>query len=169
MVLRKCPMPRITGRTMTPWDSESTKLRQWSGSDPLTDKSGLPSVLAARADQLIQGAASQDQLFLPSVAGRTLKLRPTFAFWSDFGIATTTATQADVYWTMQSILHDLRARSDDKGLGSTYHTTVINPACFDRYNDGVIQASLLRAASPLELNYSIDDAFSRKMTDVIIP
>lgn len=67
---------------------------------------------------------------------------------------------------MQSVIHDLRIHSE-KGLGSTYHTTLISPACFDRYNDGVIQASILRSASPIELNYAVDYDFSRKMTDVV--
>lgn len=58
-------------------------------------------------------------------------------------------------------------KSDENGLASTYHTTLISPACFDRYNDGVIQACLLRSAKPVELNYAVDEEFSRQMTDVL--
>jgi len=77
---------------------------------------------------------------------------------------TENASQVDVYWTIQTVLHDLRSKQD---LGKPYHTTLISPACFDRYNDGVIQACLLRAAKPIELNYTVDHDASRKMCDII--
>lgn len=52
-------------------------------------------------------------------------------------------------------------------MATIYHTTLISPANFDRYNDGVIQASLLRAAKPVEMDYRVDEIFSRQMTDVL--
>jgi hypothetical protein len=168
VVLNKCPMPRIKDSTRTAWDVELEELSRCSNVDPLSScLSELPPILASREDALQNGANGVDQLFLPALDGKPLKLRQTFAFWSELGLESQSASQADVYWTMQAIIHDLRSRSDEKGLASTYHATVISPACFDRYNDGVIQACLLRAASPLELNYSVDDDFSRRMTDVI--
>jgi hypothetical protein len=33
--------------------------------------------------------------------------------------------QADVYWTISAILHDLRLESAGKSLGSVYHITLI--------------------------------------------
>lgn len=169
IVLRKCPLPRIKNNMKTAWDWEFDKLNEWSAVDPLSEQSrSLPEALSKRADILKSSSSASNQLFFNNPKGGTLKLRPTFAFWSDLELDTEQATQADVYWTIQSILHDLRLRSDEKGLASTYHTTLISPACFDRYNDGVIQACLLRAAKPSELNYAIDDDFSRKMTDVVL-
>jgi len=44
---------------------------------------------------------------------------------------------------------------------------VLSPRCFDRFNDGVIQASILRAAHPAELDYSIDEKLSRDMWHVL--
>jgi hypothetical protein len=41
--------------------------------------------------------------------------------------------------------------------------TVIDPDTFCRYNDGVIQASILRAAESWELNYSRDLNLSNQM------
>lgn len=168
VVLVKCPMPRIKEHTKTAWDWELEKLNQCS--DPLSNPQSnlLPQTLFARIEKIGAKDSDSNQLFLHSPVGGILKLRPTFAFWSGLGINTDNATQADVYWTIQSVLHDLRIRSDERGLASTYHTTLISPACFDRYNDGVIQASILRAAKPTELNYTVDVDFSRRMTDVVL-
>jgi len=168
VVLRKCPMPRIKEHTKTAWDWELEKLNQCA--DPLTNMNGdpLPEILSARIKIIEVSNSDSNQLFLLSPVGHLLKLRRTFAFWSDLELETDMATQADVYWTIQSVLHDLRICSDERGLASTYHTTLISPACFDRYNDGVIQASLLRAAKPTELNYTVDVDFSRRMADVVL-
>ena len=157
-------MPRITAQTVTAWDIELRELKEWDPSNPFA-RQGIPQMLLNRLDDLKN--TSDNTMFLPKVNGESLKLRQTFAFWSSIGVATEAATQADVYWTIQAILHDLRGKVDG-GLGSVYHTTVISPTCFDRYNDGIIQAALLRSAMPLELNYSIDEQFSQKMTDVIV-
>lgn len=167
IVLRECQLPRIPSHAKTAWDAEEIYFRKFSG-DPLTaEPVDLPEIFKKRAVSLQGEAEGSNDLFLPSTSGIALKLRNTFAFWSDLKIKNTQSSQADVYWTIQSILHDLRARTDETGLAAIYHSTVISPACFDRYNDGVIQACLLRAATPTELNYSVDDEFSRRMTDVL--
>lgn len=171
VVLQKCPLPRIKENTKTAWDWEKDELAQWDGSDPFSEHSDkLPINLKNRAEFLASDTNDLNKLFLPNPTGNSLKLRKTFAFWSDLGLGDylESATQSDVYWTISAVLHDLRIGSDEKGLASTYHTTLISPACFDRYNDGIIQACLLRAAKPVELNYAVDSEFSRQMTDVLL-
>src|SRR5690554_297752 len=167
VVLRSCNLPRLSEKSKSVWDIEKEKLSASSEiEDPLSDTSEkLPSLLAARSRTL--KTASSDDLFLTSAKGESLKLRETFAFWDGLNLRTQDSSQADVYWTIQAILHDLRMRSDS-GLATTYHSTLISPVCFDRYNDGVIQACLLRAAKPIELNYAVDEIYSRQMTDIII-
>lgn len=168
VVLRECPVPRVKENTKTAWDWEIAELKKWSDSlSGLDDE--LPILLSERYSFLTSDDNDPDKLFLPDRDKKNLKLRRTFAFWSELGLDNNlpNTTQSDVYWTIQSVLHDLRLGSDEKGLASTYHTTLISPVCFDRYNDGVIQACLLRAAKPVELNYAIDSEFSRQMTDVI--
>jgi hypothetical protein len=163
-------MPRVKENTKTAWDWELEELTQGSGSDPLSGSvDEFPLALRERAELLASADNDPDKLFLPSPTSKKLQLRQTFAFWSDLGLSDSleNSTQADVYWTIQSVLHDLRIGSDEKGLASTYHSTLISPACFDRYNDGVIQACLLRAAKPVELNYAVDHEFSRQMADVL--
>lgn len=168
-MLRRTPIPRIKEYSKTAWDFETDFIGSYSLDDPLSECPGsLPDLFGRRTAQI--SAASCNGLFLPSPKLNELKLRKTFAFWSDIDIGkgANESTQSDVYWTIQVVLHDLRIRSKENGLASTYHTTLISPVCFDRYNDGVIQACILRAAKPIELNYSIDEEFSRQMTDVII-
>jgi len=168
-ILRRSPIPRIKEYSKTAWDFEADFIGGCSSDDPFSVAlESLPDLFDRRTAQI--SAGSCNGLFLPSPELNELKLRKTFAFWSDidFGKDASEPTQSDVYWTIQVVLHDLRIRSKEKGLASTYHTTLISPVCFDRYNDGVIQACILRAAKPVELNYSIDEEFSRQMTDVII-
>jgi hypothetical protein len=166
IVLRKCSMPRITENTLTSWDVEMAQLNKFNSANPFAE-SGLSPLLKSRIANLNSRSSNDsDSLFLPTVANKQLSLRQTFAFWSGINLSASSATQSDVYWTINSILHDLRKKTTG-GLGSIYHTTVISPTCFDRYNDGIIQAALIRSATSLELNYSIDENFSQKMKDVI--
>ncbi|WP_345853129.1 hypothetical protein [Shewanella algae] len=167
VVLRNCNLPRFSEKSKSVWDIEKEKLSAFSEiEDPLSGTSErLSNLLASRAKTL--EAVSIDDLFLTSPKGNSLNLRETFAFWGGLGLSAQDSSQADVYWTIQAILHDLRIKSDS-GLATTYHSTLISPVCFDRFNDGVIQACLLRAAKTIELNYAVDEIYSRQMTDIII-
>ena len=169
-VLRFFPMPRINEHIRTSWNVEQNFLYKQSGKDPFMPFSGeLPEALSSRLDGLVSLSLDSKSLFLKDPCGEALRLRKKFAFWSGLDIADSVeeSWQSDVYWTIQSILHDLRSMKEDKGLATIYHTTLISPVCFDRYNDGVIQACILRSALPVELNYSIDENYSRQMADVV--
>jgi hypothetical protein len=168
ITLKTCCLPRLSEKALTPWDTEREKLSVFGDvEDPLSDETGkLPLLLKNRLVEL-NDFSSQDELFLKSPTGENLSLRGTFAFWGGLGLNTNASSQADVYWTIQSIVHDLRVEND-KGLATTYHSTLLSPVCFDRFNDGVIQACLLRSAKPTELNYAVDEGFSRQITDIII-
>jgi hypothetical protein len=172
VVLAHCPVPRVKGYTKTSWDWEREILQPYTDDDPLGESSlRLTGLLAQRQTDISTNLSDQNQLYLPAPNGTPLILRRTFAFWSDLEFSSErleNTTQSDVYWTIQCVLHDLRNKSENSGLATTYHTTLISPANFDRYNDGIIQACLLRAALPVEMDYRVDPAFSRRMTDVIL-
>lgn len=111
-----------------------------------------------------------DDLFWPSsCTGKPMTLRAGFAFWED----NCGGSGADVFFTMSCILQ--RARESD-GLDSSlrldssaeFQHVVIAPQNFERYNDGIIQASLLRAATASELDYSGERELSHAMTDLLI-
>lgn len=167
VILHDCSLPRYNEKAKTTWDIEKEKLSSFDGSNPFIEiEDELPPNLSERLKSL-EKTLSENDLFLTSTSGDILKLRNTFAFWSDLGLKTSESTQADVYWTIQSILHDLRVKNDE-GLATTYHSTLLSPVCFDRFNDGLIQSCLLRSAKQTELNYAVDESFSRKITDIII-
>jgi len=172
VVLSHCSVPRIKEHTKTAWDWEQEALQPFGDDDPLSDATQvLPNSLAERYKSLINHIKDSDSLFLPNPRGAPLKLRRTFAFWADLNFDADRldeTVQSDVYWTVQCVLHDLRNTSENNGLAATYHTTLVSPANFDRFNDGIIQACLLRAALPVEMDYRVDPIFSRQMTDVIL-
>ncbi|AJD49061.1 phage-like protein [Isoalcanivorax pacificus W11-5] len=171
IVLARCPVPRIKEHTKTSWDWEREVLQPYTDDDPLGDATvRLPGLLTNRQESIARYSSDPNGLFLPDHAGNPLRLRRTFAFWSDLGFSEqrlTNTRQADAYWTIQCVLHDLRNKSENDGLATTYHITLISPANFDRYNDGIIQACILRSALPVEMDYRVDHAFSRRMADVI--
>ena len=106
---------------------------------------------------------SSTEHFLPHKQNgncKVLKLRPKFAFLEKENLS-----QADVLWVIQLVLHNWRS----KHLVSLYHILLLDPAVFSRFNDGIVQAAILRSAMPSELNYAINDDISQRATDIILP
>ena len=72
---------------------------------------------------------------------------------------------------VSSVLHNLRAGVPGKPKLSytTYERAVLSPDNFQRFNDGVIHAAVLRAARGYELSYSnCDDDLSQRMRDFLL-
>lgn len=168
IVLRNCFLPRITEKLKTYWDLEHEKLSRFKNDDPFDDYNHQQKISADLLSRLtlLESPISPNELFLKDSNGNSLKIRETFVFWDKLAIAIEDSSQADVFWTIQTLLHDLRM-NDGKGLSTIYHYTLLSPVCFDRYNDGVIQACLLRSAYSSELNYTIDENYSQQMCDII--
>ena len=115
-----------------------------------------------------------NKLFYPRSINGTfeeLKLQKNFAFFN-FTDYVDDVTQADVYFTISNIINTLR--NNDLKLGkdkkpikslrqSAFVRNLIDPANFDRFNDGIIQASILRSACAEELSYHIDSELSQIM------
>jgi hypothetical protein len=106
-----------------------------------------------------------ETLFWPSICGKTLKLRPNFAFWK-FDYSQRLHTQADVYFTVSAVLHAWRARRSED-TGSDSKRLLLAPRNFVRFNDGVIQSSLLRSSMPGELDYRENKEQSELMASVL--
>ena len=110
-----------------------------------------------------------ERALLPTAAeSASLRLRKDFLFWHE-GYEEGSLHVALVLATIGAILE--RARTDKK-LNDNYALSsdrvqhvVLDPQNFNRFNDGIIQASLLRQAYPSELNYSAaheESAFMRE-------
>lgn len=107
--------------------------------------------------------------------GTPLALRQTFAYWDfKYGKAKQLhdASQADVLLTVAALLQHYREASivpSGKRLSSeVFEQVILSPECFYRYNDGVIQAALLRTALPAELDFSGDEEASTQMKSFLL-
>ncbi|HEY5722864.1 MAG TPA: hypothetical protein VIT45_11140 [Allosphingosinicella sp.] len=110
-----------------------------------------------------------DNLFLANAFTGVLKMRPGFAFWPE-GLVTGGEKQADVYTTISSVLQSLRTApsSAKEALRSGwFRQTLIHPEVFGRFNDGILQASFLRAALPSELDYRSEPELSSQLARLI--
>ncbi len=127
----------------------------------------LSEVLQARLERL--GRSSEpmaDELFL-SANVEPLRIQPGFVFWPRRTSADPLgSSQSDVYYTVSSVLQALRTNPPNPGgralRTNWFQQTRLDPANLGRFNDGVIQASILRAARPVEIDYAMQDDFARE-------
>jgi hypothetical protein len=140
-------------RRPSAWTREHELLRQFEPSD-----SSEHRLRALESGDLVTNA------FLPTISGSDMRLRKGFAFLS-FEYEEGQITQADAYFVIAGVLH--ARRRTILGTSTEHVRTLINPWDFDRYNDGVIQAALLRAALPAEIDYSVDVSQSADMCAVV--
>jgi hypothetical protein len=114
----------------------------------------------------LQSLSMTDDLFVSARHDAPLRLQHGFALWPD-GLVDRNPSQADVYFTIASVLQNRRAAAE-VGQGRALRTdlfqqTLLDPNNFGRFSDGIIQASILRAARPNELNYTMSPEHSRDM------
>jgi len=112
----------------------------------------------------------KDEVFLGNSPGRTLRLQPGFVFWPDH-VTRWPHTQADVFFTISSVLQQLRAnahRATKWAIRSNwFQQTILAPENFGRFNDDIIQAAILRAAYPFEMNFADAPGDSRELGRLI--
>jgi hypothetical protein len=99
-----------------------------------------------------------------------LSLRPDFAYW-DFSYTdrrwNTPAVLATVAAMLQNARESVKIGPEHRLASDAFQQVVLDPENFARYNDGVIQGALLRAARPSELDYSSEPESSRYMFDLV--
>lgn len=111
-----------------------------------------------------------DELFVHSEVEKKLELQPGFVFAHEDSVDK--YQQADVFFTISSVLQRLRAGAEELGNRRAIRSnwsqqTLLAPSNFSRFSDGVIQASFLRAAYPAELNYRASEQESEEMGRII--
>lgn len=144
------------------------RLRSWADNHELD----IPIELETRIARLAQAPANGliEDLFWPDAKGQQLRLRSDFAL-IEGSLREPCAKQADLYAIMCVVLTALRCNADGSRrlAHNSYERSVLSPGNFGRFNDGVLQASLLRAARPKELAYIAGDALlSQQMLDILI-
>jgi len=101
----------------------------------------------------------------------SLKLRPDFAFWRP-SYDPRKCHGAGVFATVAAMLQRARefqgfSREDARLSSDAFQQVVLDPENFARFNDGIIQAALLRAAYPHELNYASIPEASFRMCSIL--
>jgi hypothetical protein len=117
-------------------------------------------------DKLNRGLT--DRLFYGSLnTSKELTLNKNFAFLE--AEIHGTHNQAEVYFIISMIINHLRQsqHAKDTLIQTEYCRQIIDPSNFLRYNDGIIQASLLRAAHTQELAFDLDQDSSAQMNQII--
>lgn len=165
-----------TGEHPSPWEQE---LKLWQR---LLASNALPEPLVPRLEWLQQTATASHDLFMPGYKGYKggcLAIAPDFVLL-DTSKAREKISQADVYAVVCNAL--AAARCDNLGIEakvqratpsptwgqSIYAQCILCPSNFRDFNDAVLRAALIRAASMQELNYSVDEASSEEMRDVLL-
>ncbi|ADE12083.1 hypothetical protein [Sideroxydans lithotrophicus] len=130
-------------------------------------------LLKNRVNELQKRSGIAEGAFLPATlqGSNKLMLRTDFAYWKA-GYSTQFDHSIAVLLTAAAMLQRAREftkfKDDGHRLSSdTFQQVVLDPENFARYNDGVIQSALLRAAHPSELDYSSGGEVSRRMTDIL--
>lgn len=143
------------GASSNPWRDELGFLERNSR------QASAPEISARIARLKETSRPLTTDLLLPDPAGQALPLREGFVFWPPALTKKGTATQTDVFYTIASVLQQLRTVPPSAGAqairANWMQQTILSPENFGRFNDGIIQACLLRAARPGELDYR-DDA-----------
>lgn len=123
-------------------------------------------------DNSIKGGSHN--IFLPVIDhksldfknGKELKIRKNSAFFTGNGYFNN-VSQSDVYFTISNVLNNMRNCNGESLTQSTFVRNLLSPSNFNRFNDGIIQASIIRSAKEEELNYKLNNISSKEMTDII--
>ena len=158
----RLPLPDPSTVAANAWDDESPLLKRILES---CSDDALRNLLETRLNLLDEAKALtqrglRDDLFWRSEDGSKLMLSPGFVFLpSDPDL--TKVSQADIYSVIRCLLHVLRTKTaagkEPPLRQHPLHRKVLDVGVFYRFNDPVLQAAILRAAAPGELDYSYAD------------
>ena len=130
-----------------------------------------PDVVEQSVEQAVRSVQGSFNGFLPSSRGTTLGLSEGFVFFgnafdgrlSQVPVSTTYATVAAVLQTARDL-----SNPTNQLKPSGYESVVLSPENFLRFNDNLLQACILRAAHPSELDYSSSPHLSRLMKEFLL-
>ncbi|WP_031364592.1 hypothetical protein [Caballeronia sordidicola] len=158
-------------RAVDPWESELlylTAVSDWLEAEDLEIPVELTRRRSVLANASAQGMTSD--LFWPAYAGEALQIRSNFVLLPTRD-GKQSLSQADIFVVVSCLLNNLRhSEGPDRLRCSEYERRVLAPDNFVRFNDGVIQAAILRASSGDELNYvaTHTESFSNQLRDLLM-
>lgn len=157
-----------TGNAIAPaFKSERDCLRS-----SISDATLAKANLVERLNALDSGCGLGASVFLPTgeQLDEQLVLRKDFAFWNEEYSPSASlvplilATLGDI---LQNAREEKSLQARDKLVSDAFQQVILEPSNFARFNDGVIQAALLRTAYPSELDYSCDSGASEVMLSLL--
>ncbi|WP_126970227.1 hypothetical protein [Gynurincola endophyticus] len=161
-------------QTETSWELEKVFLEEFIGSIDEDKEPEIYNYINARLAILIDNKRLRgfsDGVFLKTVKGEDLKLRKNFAFWTSFDYKENEIAQSEVYFTISTIISNLEQKQINlhPSLKQTnYVRNMLSPRNFHRFNDGIIQASLLRSGKTEYFAYDLDSELSLQMKEFLL-
>jgi hypothetical protein len=161
-------------QTETSWELEKVFLEEFIGSIDEDTESEVYNYVNKRLNILLDNKrlnGFSDSVFLKTAKGQDLKLRKNFAFWTAFNYDEKEIAQSEVYFTISTILSNLEQKqiNSHPSLKQTnYVRNMLSPRNFHRFNDGIIQASLLRSGKTEYFAYDLDSELSLQMKEFLL-
>lgn len=146
---------------------------QTLSADDLHLGADIPSgVITQSLNLVVTEIENAQQALLRSPRGQPLTLSEGFLFFKkDSQIAERyqQVSQSAVFLTLSAVLQYAREHENPslKLCPNGYESVVLGPECFLRFNDSILQACLLRASYPSELDYSASPELSRLMREFL--
>ncbi|WVM92150.1 hypothetical protein ULG90_20975 [Halopseudomonas pachastrellae] len=110
--------------------------------------------------------------FLLSPRGNKLCLSEGFLFFGDKTDIAKHYAKVEpsmVYLTISAVLQSARDTETTRdALPKRLRIVVLAPECFLRFNDAILQACMLRACHPAELDYSSSPELSKVMKELLV-
>lgn len=134
----------------------------------------LSKEMRERIGSLKENSKCKNGAFLPPVREgvERLVLRPTFALWNpgyDEKIDHSGAVLATVAAVLQRARElDATAEEEARLSSDAFQQVNLSPENFARFNDGVLQAALLRCANAQELDFRSNEIASSRMKAILI-
>ncbi|HBO2549554.1 TPA: hypothetical protein VDV84_002283 [Pseudomonas aeruginosa] len=156
-------------RLITTYQAHSDKSVAELGLGHLPDTSNI----LASVELAGKAASNAFQKFLLSPRGNTLSLSEGFLFFGDKTDIAKRYTEVEssmVHLTMSAVLQNAREHKDHERrlCPNGYESVVLSPECFLRFNEAILQASMLRACHPAELDYSSSPELSKVMKELLV-
>ncbi|MBR9845936.1 MAG: hypothetical protein GYB35_07430 [Algicola sp.] len=156
----------------TNWDYEKNFLEELISEIDEDLNQELASFVKNRLEILRNNRVTKglvNNVFLNKFNGERLSLRKGFVFW-DFDVKEATAYQSQVYFTISTVLNNIYNNPIDSERTlkqSNYIRNLLSPDNFQRFNDGIIQASILRAGKLEFFAYDLSKESSLKMKTLL--
>lgn len=161
-------------QTETAWELEKVFLEDFIGSLDENKEPKVYSYVNERLSILLDNKKLRgfsNDVFLKTVGKQDLRLRKNFAFWTSFDYKENEIAQSEVYFTISTIISNLEQKqiNSHPSLKQTnYVRNMLSPRNFHRFNDGIIQASLLRSGKTEYFAYDLDSELSLQMKEFLL-